>query len=138
MGNQIGVITDLESACLASGLDEEIYVLVVRSFRRRSTGLKHNTCADRSVLKGIRESAPKPEWLNLKNPTSLSDMPLQLDVLPTDRIGKYYNRLRPMIEFMMGEPMQVSQFAGLIVGNTPTQEMFNECELIRRIFNSGP
>ena len=76
-------------------------------------------------------------WLSLKNPTSLNDMPLQLDVLPTDRIGRYYNSLRPEIAFMMGEPMQVSQFAGLIVGNSPTQEMFNECELIRCIFNSG-
>jgi tryptophan 2,3-dioxygenase len=63
-------------------------------------------------------------------------MPLHLDVLPTDRIGQYYNRIRPMIELMMGEPMQVSQFAGLIVGNTPTQEIFNECEFIRAIHNS--
>ena len=136
MGNQIGVITDLESACLASGLDEEIYVLVVE-LQKEIDGLKHNTCADRSVLKGIRERAPKPEWLTLKNPTSLSKLPVQIQVLDTDRIGKCYNVLRPMIEFMMGEPMQVSQFAGLIVGNTPTQEMFNECELIRRVFNSG-
>jgi hypothetical protein len=89
------------------------------------------------VLKEIRERAPKPVWLSLKNPTSLNDMPLQLDVLPTDRIGRYYNSLRPEIAFMMGDPMQVSQFAGLIVGNSPTQEMFNECELIRCIFNSG-
>ncbi len=136
MGNQIGVITDLEAAVLASGFDEDIYVLVPE-LQKEIDGLKHNTCADRSVLKEIRERAPKPAWLSLKNPTSLDDLPLQIDVLPTDRIGRYYNSLRPEIAFMMGEPMQVTQFAGLIVGNSPTQEMFNECELIRRIFNSG-
>ena len=136
MGNQIGVITDLEAAALASGFDEDIYVLVPE-LQKEIDGLKHNTCADRSVLKEIRERAPKPVWLSLKNPTSLNDLPLQLDVLPTDRIGRYYNSLRPEIAFMMGDPMQVSQFAGLIVGNSPTQEMFNECELIRCIFNSG-
>ena len=135
MGNQIGVITDLMSACLASGEDELVYDLVAE-LQKEIDGLKHNTCADKSVLRGIREKAPKPAWLNCKNPTSLANMPLHLDVLPTDRIGQYYNRIRPMIELMMGEPMQVSQFAGLIVGNTPTQEMFNECEFIRAIHNS--
>ena len=99
-GNQIGVITDLEAAVLASGFDEDIYVLVPE-LQKEIDGLKHNTCADRSVLKEIRERAPKPAWLSLKNPTSLSDMPLQLDVLPTDRIGRYYNSLRPEIAFMI-------------------------------------
>ena len=136
MGNQIGVITDLEAAVLASGFDEDIYVLVPE-LQKEIDGLKHNTCADRSVLKEIRERAPKPVWLGLKNSTSLDELPLQIEVLPTDRIGRYYNSMRPEIQLMMGEPMQVSQFSGLIVGNSPTQEMFNECELIRRIFNSG-
>jgi len=125
---------DLMSACLASARTSSCTTWCRAP--KGIDGLKHNTCADKSVLRGIREKAPKPAWLNCKNPTLLANMPLHLDVLPTDRIGQYYNRIRPMIELMMGEPMQVSQFAGLIVGNTPTQEMFNECEFIRAIHNS--
>lgn len=138
MGNQIGVITDLISACIACGHEEAVYELV-GELQKEIDSLKHNTRADRSVLKGIREKAPKPEWLNYKKAQSLKELPMldQKTLLDTDRIGKFYQKLRSRIDLMMGEPMQLSQFAGLVVGNTPTQEMFDECETIRRVFNAA-
>ena len=136
MGNQIGVITNLISSCIACGLNELVYVLVVE-LQKEIDSLKHNTCADKSVLQGIREKAPKPAWLALKDPTSLTQLPMHLDVHASDRVGECYNVLRKRINVMMGQPMQVSQFSGLLVGNTPTQEMFDECSFIKKVHFLG-
>ena len=53
-GNQIGVITDLMSSCVASGRDDLLYELV-GELQLEIDSLKHNTGADRSKLREIRE-----------------------------------------------------------------------------------
>jgi hypothetical protein len=78
-----------------------------------------------------------PEWLRLKEAKSLKDLPEYLEILPTDRIGKLYNALRKDVLEMTGKPMAVAQFTGLIVGNTPTEAMFQECRLINNVFAAG-
>jgi hypothetical protein len=144
MGNQIGVITNLVSACIASAKELFVYEYdgdssngLVAQLQKEIDSLKHNTCADKAVIKAIRDQAPKPLWLDLKNATSLKELPMSLEVLPTDRIGMCYNVLREEIDLMMGTPMQVSQFAGLLVGNTPTKQMFDECTMIKTMHYVG-
>ena len=149
MGNQIGVITDLMSTALANERKDLLYELVPE-LQKEIDSLKHNVRADRSKLKSIREQLPyKPEWLRLKDVKSLRDLPLHLagardetgnetKAIPeSDRIGKTYNALRKDLAEMVGKPLQLSQFAGLVVGNTPTEAMFQECRLINRIWACG-
>ena len=149
LGNQIGVITDLMSTALANNREDLLYELVPE-LQKEIDSLKHNVRADRSKLKAIREQLPyKPEWLRLKEVKSLNDLPLHLaagrdekgdetkPIPESDRIGKVYNALRKDLAEMVGKPMQVGQFAGLIVGNTPTEAMFQECRLVNRIWACG-
>ena len=136
LGNQIGVITDLMSSALANGREDLVYELVPE-LQKEIDSLKHNIRADRSKLKSIREELKAPEWLRLKEAKSLKDLPEYLEILPTDRIGKLYNALRKDVSEMTGKPMAVAQFAGLIVGNNPTEAMFQECRLINNVFAAG-
>lgn len=136
LGNQIGVITNLQSAAIANGRGELVYTLVPE-LQKEIDSLKHNTRADRSILKGIREQLVMPKWLGMKDPKSLDDLDPEMECLPTDRVGKCYRVLRNDITEMMGEAMAVSQFAGLLMGNTPTTEMFEECRLMLQVFAAG-
>jgi len=137
MGNQIGRITNLISSCIAADRNELVYEPLCPELQKEIDSLKHNTCADKRVLQGISDQVKPPLWLDLKKATSLNQLPLFLEVLPTDRVGYCYNVLRAEIDLMMGTPMQVSQFAGLIVGNTPTHEMFEECRFIKTVHFAG-
>jgi hypothetical protein len=85
LGNQIGVITDTMSSCIASGRMEEMYQLVAE-LQKEIDSLKHNTRADLSKIKEIKEVAPKAPWLNMKNVKSVSEL-VELEVKSTDKIG---------------------------------------------------
>jgi len=115
-GNQIGVITDLMSSCVASGRDDLLYELV-GELQLEIDSLKHNTHADRKKLQAIREQVSPAPWLALKEAKAINDkeMPKSLEVLPTDRIGKLYNILRKHIEELMEKPFPIEQFRGLII-----------------------
>jgi hypothetical protein len=137
LGNQIGVITNLMSSALANGREDLVYVLVPE-LQKEIDGLKHNTRADRSILKGVRDQLQTPEWLGYGKVKSLNELPEDLkETLPSDRIGHCYVALRKDIKEMVGDVMSVGQFAGLLVGHTPTQEMFNECRTMIQVFAAG-
>jgi hypothetical protein len=137
-GNQIGVITDLMSSCVASGRYDLLYDLV-GELQLEIDSLKHNTNADRSKLGGIRQQVPPAPWLALKEAKAINDreLPLSLDVLPTDRIGRLYNILRKHIEELMEKPFPIEQFRGLITGNPVTNIMFEEARLINTVYAAG-
>lgn len=137
LGNKIGQITNLISASIANGRHELIHEPLCPQLQLELDSLKHNTKADSSVLEGVREQLKMPAWLGLKDPESLENLPENLDVLPTDFIGQCYNKLRPLISDMMGTPMALSQFAGLIVGGNPTQAMYDECRFMMGVFREG-
>jgi hypothetical protein len=137
-GNQIGVITDLMSSCVAAGRTDFLYELV-GELQLEIDSLKHNTNADRSKLRTIRQQVAPAPWLALKEAKSITaqELPLSLDVLPTDRIGRLYNILRKHIEELMEKPFPIEQFRGLITGNPVTGAMFEETRLINTVYAAG-
>src|SRR5215469_7682870 len=137
-GNQIGVITDLMSSCVASGRDDLLYELV-GELQLEIDSLKHNTNADRNKLRGIRQQVPPAPWLALKEAKAINaqELPLSLEILPTDRIGRLYNILRKHIEELMEKPFPIEQFRGLITGNRVSAPMFLESRLINSVYAAG-
>ena len=65
------------------------------------------------------------------------ELPLSLEILPTDRIGRLYNILRKHIEELMEKPFPIEQFRGLITGNTVSKPMFEEARLINTVYAAG-
>jgi hypothetical protein len=135
MGNQIGVITDTMSSCIAAGKEYQMYLLV-DELQKEIDSLKHNTRADLSVIKEIKALVGKAPWLAFKEVQRVQDL-VHLDVLPTDKIGMMYNMLRHDMGEMMAAPMELRQFQGLIVGNNPTREMLEEARVVFHSFTAG-
>ncbi len=135
MGNKIGVITDTMSSCIAAGRLDKHYELVPQT-QLEIDSLKHNTHADMSVVREIRDLVGKAPWLALKEVQSVTSL-VPLNVLPTDMVGRMYNALLADVVDMMGKPMALRQFEGLIVGHKPTQEMYNEVRTVFHAFAAG-
>ena len=137
-GNQIGVITDLMSSCIAAGR-HDLHSELVPELQLEIDSLKFNTHADRKKLQAIREQVPPAPWLALKDAKAINDkeMPRSLEVLPTDLIGKLYNILRKHVEELIEKPAPLHQFRGLIVGNKATEVMFKEAHVINNVYRVG-
>ena len=135
-GNQIGVITDLMSSCVAADRHDLLYELVAE-LQSEIDSLKHNIRADRSKLQSIRTEVGAAPWLSLKSAKAVSSLPMTLEVRPTDRIGKLYNMLRKYIADMLEEPFPIEQFRGLITGGDITQAMFQEVRLVNTVYAAG-
>jgi len=137
LGNKIGTITNLMSSAIAAGLDALVYELV-EQLQLEIDSLKHGVRADDKVLQEIRAkvgyTAP---WLALKACESIDDLPIYLEILATDRIGWMYNTLRGVLEDVVGKPLQIHQFTGLITGCAPTSEMLFECKTVQRTYGCG-
>ncbi len=137
LGNKIGEITNLMSSAIAAGLDELVYELV-EQLQLEIDSLKHGVRSDAKILQDIRAkigySAP---WLALKDCETIDDLPLYLEVLPTDKVGWMYNTLRAVLEDVVGTPLQIHQFSGLITGHPPNGEMLLECKMVHRAYGAG-
>ena len=137
-GNQIGVITDLMSSCVAAGRHDLLYELVIQlQLEIDSLKAQHSTRTGRNSPGSAARFRPAP-WLALKEAKAINDreLPLSLEVLPTDRIGRLYNILRKHIEELMEKPFPIEQFRGLITGNKVTDRMFEEARLINSVYAS--
>jgi hypothetical protein len=132
-GNQIGSITDLKTSCFAAGLTEEAYRLV-DELQHALDGLKHGTEVNQQLVAEIRQKVPPAPWLQLKNKERVIEMPVHLDVLPTDKIGYLYNLARKEVEDFFSSRLPISDFHGLITGEAFTREMSKECRLVNRIY----
>lgn len=132
-GNKIGAITDLKTRCYAAGRPDLAYVLV-GELQKEVDSLKHGVRADSKVLNEIRQQVPMCPWLALKNVERVSDMPGQIQVPSTDRVGHLYNGLRKQIEEMFETAMDISAFRGLMTGSNPTREMFDEVRFINSAY----
>jgi hypothetical protein len=137
-GNQIGVITDLMSSCIAAGRTD-LHHELVGELQLEIDSLKHNTRADRKKLQAIREQVPPAPWLRLKDAKAINDkeMPSFLEVQATDRIGRLYNILRKHIGELLEKPFMMEQFRGLVTGNAITEKMFEETRLINTVYAAG-
>ena len=61
-GNQIGVITDLKTSCLAAGR-EDLAGQLALELQAALDQLKHGTEPNREVIQAIRAQVPKAHWL---------------------------------------------------------------------------
>jgi hypothetical protein len=146
MGNKIGMITNTMSSALAAGRPDLAYLLVPE-LQKEIDSLKHNTRADMNVVIGVQKQVGNPFWLdsgklNKDNLRSTDDLPISTDeaplvVAPTDVIGRMYLTLRQDIEELLGTPMALSQFKGLIMGGVPTREMIDECRMVNSMYGMG-
>ena len=132
-GNQIGSITDLKTSCHAAGFRGEAYQLV-DELQHALDSLKWGTEVNQQLLAEIRQKVPLAPWLQFKDKERVSDMPVHLDVLPTDRIGYLYNLARKEVDDFFSAKLPIADFHGLISGEKFTREMSQECRLVNRIY----
>ncbi len=132
-GNQIGSITDLKTSCYAAGLTEQAYQLV-DELQHALDGLKHGTEVNQQLVADIRQKVPPAPWLQLKDKERVTEMPVHLEVLPTDKIGYLYNLVRKEAEDFFSSRLPINDFHGLITGEAFTREMSQECRLVSRIY----
>lgn len=139
-GNRIGSITDLKTSCLAAGRPDLAYKLV-EQLQNALDSLKHKVEIDESVVSEIRKEVTPAPWLRYKRERRVSDLPVHLEVAPTDKVGRLYNFLRKEIGFLpdetgngFEEKMGIEDFRGLFTGEHVTREMFEECRLVNSIY----
>src|SRR5215472_368883 len=132
-GNQIGMITDLKTSCLAAGRSDLAYQLVTE-LQKALDSLKHEVQPDAKVIGEIRQQVNPAPWLKYKNEFRISDLPIHLDVDENDRIGKLYNHVRKEIEDLLTAKLPIEEFKGLVSGETVTRVMFEECRYVNSVY----
>jgi hypothetical protein len=132
-GNEIGIITDLITSCLAEGRPD-LAANLVKELQAALDALKHGTVPDQDVIAGIRKQIMTAPWLRLKDEKRISDLPVHLNVGPTDRIGRLYNLLRKELHEFFNDVRPLSDFRGLIVNGHFDRDMFKEAGQIARIY----
>ncbi|MGH9571722.1 MAG: hypothetical protein ACRD4F_18930 [Candidatus Angelobacter sp.] len=132
-GNQIGMITDLKTSCLAAGRTDLAYQLVAE-LQNALDSLKHEVGPDPKVIAEIRQQINPAPWLKHKNEPRISDLPIHLDVAETDRIGKLYNYVRKEIEDLLMNKLPIEEFKGLVSGEQVTRWMFDECRFVNTVY----
>jgi hypothetical protein len=132
-GNQIGSITDLKTSCYAAGFQGEAYLLV-DELQHALDSLKWGTEVNQQLIAEIRQKVPLAPWLQLKDKERVGDLPVHLEVLPTDKIGYVYNLARKEVEDFFSAKLPIADFHGLISGEHFTKEMSQECRLVNRIY----
>ena len=132
-GNEIGIITDLMTSCLAEGRPDLAETLA-RELQAALDALKHGTLPNQEVIAGIRKQIVTAPWLKVKDEQRIGDLPLHLDVSPTDRIGRLYNMLRKELEDFFSDVRPLADFRGLIVNGRFDREMYTEAGQIARVY----
>ena len=132
-GNQIGMITDLKTSCLAAGRSDLAYQLVTE-LQKALDSLKHEVEPDPKIIADIRQQVNSAPWLKYKNEPRISDLPVHLDVDDNDRIGKLYNHVRKEIEDLLTAKLPIEEFKGLISGECVTRPMFDECRYVNSVY----
>src|SRR5207247_7780719 len=132
-GNDIGSITDLQTSCMAAGQPELAYELV-RELQNALDSLKHGTQVDRERIAEIRKRIKTARWLKYKREDQVSRMPVSIEVEPTDKVGYLYNAVRKEVDDFFRTTLPIGDFKGVISGGPFTQEMFDECREINRLY----
>lgn len=132
-GNEIGSITDLQTSCIAAGHPELAYELV-RELQNALDSLKHGTEVDREHIAQIRKQVKTAPWLKYKREEQVSKMPASIEVDSNDKVGYLYNVVRKQVDDCFRTTLPISDFHGAISGATFTQEMFDECREINRLY----
>ena len=132
-GNEIGIITDLMTSCLAEGRPD-LAEMLAKELQAALDALKHGTLPNQEVIAGVRKQIVTAPWLRVKDEKRVGDLPLHLAVSPTDRIGRLYNMLRKELEDFFSDVRPLADFRGLIVNGRFDREMYAEAGQIARIY----
>src|SRR5439155_27229342 len=73
-------------------------------------------------------------WLRLEREDQVSRMPVSIEVEPTNKVGYLYNAVRSEVDDFFRTTLPIGDFHGVISGATFTQEMFQECREINRLY----
>ncbi|HKS72290.1 MAG TPA: hypothetical protein VJQ82_03780 [Terriglobales bacterium] len=136
-GNQIGTITDLKTSCLAKGRPDLARELVDQ-LQNALDQLKHGTQPDQEVIHNIRNEVPVAPWLKLKQKRRIADMDEHLEVDANDKVGKLYNFIRKELGWLFGSAVTapLSDFRGMLGGQSFTPEIYQECSVVNRYYGS--
>lgn len=136
-GNQIGSITDLKTSCLAKGRPDFARELVDQ-LQNALDQLKHGTQPDQEVIRNIRNEVPTAPWLKLKQKRRIEDMDEHLEVDGNDKVGRLYNFIRKELGRFFGDAVTapLSDFRGLIGGQSFTPEIYQECFVVNRYYGN--
>ena len=136
-GNQIGVITDLKTSCLAKGRPDLARELVDQ-LQNALDQLKHGTQPDQEVIRNIRSDVHPAPWLKLKQKRRIEDMDEHLEVDANDKVGKLYNFTRKELGRFFGTTATapLSDFRGVIGGQSFTPEIYQECFVVNRYYGN--
>jgi hypothetical protein len=136
-GNQIGAITDLKTSCLAKGRPDLARELVDQ-LQNALDQLKHGTQPDQEVIRNIRNDVPTAPWLKLKQKRRIEDMDEHLEVDANDKVGRLYNFARKELGRFFGTAATapLSDFRGVIGGQSFTPEIYQECFVVNRYYGN--
>lgn len=136
-GNQIGAITDLKTSCLAKGRPDLAGELVDQ-LQNALDQLKHGTQPDQEVIRNIRSEVPIAPWLKMKQKRRIEDMHEHLEVDANDKVGKLYNFTRKELGRFFGSAVTapLSDFRGVIGGQSFTPEIYRECFVVNRYYGN--
>ncbi|HEX7893975.1 MAG TPA: hypothetical protein VF447_07270 [Terriglobales bacterium] len=100
--------------------------------------LKHGTQPDQEVIRNIRNEVPTAPWLKLKQKRRIEDMDEHLEVDANDKVGKLYNFIRKELGRFFGGAVTapLSDFRGLIGGQSFTPEIYQECFVVNRYYGN--
>jgi len=132
-GNEIGIITDLMSSCLASGRPD-LAELLAKELQAALDALKHGTMPDQDVIVSVRKQVTTAPWLRLKDEKRVGSLPLHLIVSPTDKIGKLYNVIRKELDDFFSDVRPLADFRGLMVNGHFDREMYKEAGQIATVY----
>lgn len=133
-GNEIGSITNINSGAIANDRID-IHKGTSVEMQAEIDKMKHGGGANTALLNQWKKELIMPIWLDLKDPSSITQLPVQIDALPTDRIGYMYNRLRSAISIAFDTPMTLLQFAGIVTGHLPSKQQYIEAKSLVRFYN---
>jgi hypothetical protein len=136
-GNQIGAITDLKTSCLAKGRPDLARELVDQ-LQNALDQLKHGTQPDQEMIRNIRSEVPTAPWLKLKQKRRIEDMDEHLEVDANDKVGRLYNFTRKELGRFFGSAVTapLSDFRGVIGGQSFTPEIYQECFVLNRYYGN--
>jgi hypothetical protein len=136
-GNQIGAITDLKTSCLAKGRPDLARELVDQ-LQNALDQLKHGTQPDQEIIRNIRNDVSTAPWLKLKQKRRIEDMDEHIEVDANDKVGRLYNFVRKELGRFFGPAATapLSDFRGVIGGQSFTPEIYQECFVVNRYYGS--
>jgi hypothetical protein len=132
-GNHIGSITDLMTSCRAAGRND-LAAQLAKELQNALDSLKWQVQPDLKLVAEIRQQVRQAPWLRYKNERRVTDLPLNLEVAGTDRVGHLYNHVRKQIEDLLAHKAPIEAFKGLVMGEQVTREMLEDCRFINRVY----